>query len=179
MYKQQKGSKQNSDAVETVIGEGAVFEGNVSCEGSIKVEGNLKGDVKVGNTLMVGPNGSVTGDIKAGRVIVFGEVNGKTDSEALEIKSTGKITGEILVGTLITEAGGSMRAKCEMKDPGQQDSDDQVLTVSSPTQSSKPGGRGGGAGIYSIMSLPAVSSVLRLIFPRFPQPVFQKQDEKR
>ena len=130
MYKKQKGSKKNSDAVETIIGAGAVFEGNVSCEGSMRVEGTLKGDVKVDHTLVVGPNGSVTGDINAGGVIIFGEVNGKIDAGALEIKSTGKITGEVLVETLITEAGGSMRAKCEMKSSGQQDSDDQVLTVS-------------------------------------------------
>ena len=130
MYKKQKDSKKNSAAVETIIGEGAVFEGNVSCEGSIKVEGSLKGDVKIGNTLVVGLNGSVTGGIKAGGVIIFGEVNGKVDAGALEIKSTGKITGEILIETLITEAGGSMRAKCETKNPGQQNSDDQMLTVS-------------------------------------------------
>ena len=77
MYKKQKGSKKNSDAVETIIGAGAVFEGNVSCEGSMKVEGTLKGDVKVDHTLVVGPNGSVTGDINAGGVIIFGEVNGR------------------------------------------------------------------------------------------------------
>ena len=131
MYKKQKGSKKNSDAVETIIGAGAVFEGNVSCEGSMKVEGSLKGDVKVDHTLVVGPNGSVTGDINAGGVIIFGEVNGKIDAGALEIKSTGKITGEVLVETLITEAGGSMRAKCEMKGPAKTgDPEDQVLTVS-------------------------------------------------
>ena len=130
MYKKEKDRK-NSDAVETVLGEGAVFEGNVSCEGSIKVEGILKGDLKVDSTLVVGPNGSVTGDINAGGVIVFGEVNGKIDAGSLEIKSTGKITGEILIETLITEAGGVMSAKCEMKSPSKAgDSDDQVLTVS-------------------------------------------------
>ena len=129
MYKKEKDRK-NSGAMETVLGEGAVFEGNVSREGSIKVEGILKGDLKVDSTLVVGPNGSVTGDINAGGVIVFGEVNGKIDAGSLEIKSTGKITGEILIETLITEAGGVMSAKCEMKSPAKSDSDDQVLTVS-------------------------------------------------
>ena len=129
MYgKKQKSGKKNSEAVETILGEGAVFEGNISCEGSMKVEGTLKGNVKADHTLVVGPNGSVTGDIKAGGVIIFGEVNGKIDSGSLEIKSTGRITGEVLIETLITEAGGIMRAKCEMKGPAQQA--DQVLTVS-------------------------------------------------
>ena len=129
MYKKEKG-KNNPDAVETVLGEGVTFEGNVSCEGSMKVEGILKGDVKVDSTLVVGPNGSVIGDVSAGGVIIFGEVNGKIDAGSLEIKSAGKVTGEIAVETLITEAGGIMKAKCEMKDPPKRDSEEQVLTVS-------------------------------------------------
>ena len=132
MYgKKQKNGKKNSEVVGTILGEGAVFEGNISCEGSMKVEGTLKGNVKADHTLVVGPNGSITGDINAEGVIIFGEVNGKVDSGSLEIKSTGRITGEVLIETLITEAGGIMRAKCEMKGPAQQaDSDDQVLSVS-------------------------------------------------
>ena len=130
MYNNNKKNKKNPDAVETILGDGAVFEGNVSCEGSIKIEGTLKGDMKVTDTLVVGPNGSVTGDISAGEVIVFGEVNGKIDSRALEIRSTGKITGEVLIETLVTEAGGAMRAKCEMKNPAQSGPDDQMLAVS-------------------------------------------------
>lgn len=135
MYNDKRKNK-NSDVVETILGEGAVFEGTVSCEGSIKVEGVLKGDVKVGDSIVVGPNGSVTGDIRAGEVIVFGKVNGKIDAGALEIKSTGEITGEVLVETLITEAGGAMRAKCEMKTPAQQGPEDQeqVLTVFQATE---------------------------------------------
>ena len=135
MYNDKRKNK-NSDVVETVLGEGAVFEGTVSCEGSIKVEGVLKGDVKVGDSIVVGPNGSVTGDVRAGEVIVFGKVNGKIDAGALEIKSTGEITGEVLVETLITEAGGAMRAKCEMKTPAQQGLEDQeqMLTVFQATE---------------------------------------------
>ena len=118
MYNSKPKSKNNnSGAVETVLGAGAAFEGIISCEGSMKVEGELKGDIKVANSIVVGPNGSVTGDINAGEVIIFGKVTGKIDARALEIKSTGEITGEVLVETLITEAGGIMRAKCEMKSP--------------------------------------------------------------
>lgn len=129
MYKKEKGKK-STGAVGTVLGEGVTFEGNVSCEGSMKVEGILKGDAKIHNTLVVGPNGSVIGDVNAGEVIVFGEVNGKIDAGSLELKSTGRVTGEVAVETLITEAGGIMRAKCEMKNPAKQGSEDQVLSVS-------------------------------------------------
>ena len=128
MYKSRQKNGKNPGAVETVLGDGAAFEGNVSCEGSIKVEGILKGDLKVSGALVVGPNGSVTGEISAGEVIVFGKVNGKIDAGVLEIKATGEITGEVLIETLVTEAGGAMRARCEMKAAA--DPDDQSLAVS-------------------------------------------------
>ena len=103
----------------------------------MKVEGELKGDMKVANSIVVGPNGSVTGDISAGEVIVFGEINGKIDTGTLEIKSTGKITGEVQIETLITEAGGIMRAKCEMKSPAPKNVKDKGPAPGSP-QAAKP-----------------------------------------
>ena len=133
----QKNKNHNSGAVETVLGKGVVFEGIISCEGSMKVEGEIKGDMKVANSIVVGPNGSVTGDINAREVIVFGEINGKIDTGTLEIKSTGKITGEVLIETLITEAGGIMRAKCEMKSPAPKGVKDKGPAPGSP-QAAKP-----------------------------------------
>lgn len=133
----QKNKSGNPGAVETVLGEGVAFEGIISCEGSMKVEGELKGDIKVTSSIVVGPNGSVTGDINAREVIVFGKVTGKIDAGALEIKSTGEITGEVLIETLITEAGGIMRAKCEMKSPPQKSPKDKGQ-VPGPSQAAKP-----------------------------------------
>lgn len=127
-----KNNNDNSGAVETVLGEGVVFEGIISCGGSMKVEGELKGDIKVANSIVVGPNGLVTGDIDAREVIIFGKVTGKIDAGALEIKSTGEITGEILIETLITEAGGIMRAKCEMKSPAPKEEKKKDPAPSSP-----------------------------------------------
>ncbi|MDE0291920.1 MAG: polymer-forming cytoskeletal protein [Candidatus Dadabacteria bacterium] len=132
-----KNKNNNSGTVETVLGEGVVFEGIISCEGSMKVEGELKGDIKVANSIVVGPNGSVTGDINAGEVIIFGKVTGKIDAGALEIKSTGAITGEVLTETLITEAGGAMMAKCEMKSPAPKDVKDKGPAPIS-SQTAKP-----------------------------------------
>ena len=118
MYNNKRKNKNNnSGAVETVLGEGVMFEGIISCDGSMKVEGELRGEIKVTDSIIVGPNGLVTGNINAGDVIIFGKVTGKIDAGVLEIKSTGEITGEVLVETLVTEAGGAMRAKCEMKTP--------------------------------------------------------------
>ena len=138
MYNSKRKNKNNnSSAVETVLGEGVVFEGTISCEGSMKVEGELKGDIKVTNSIVVGPNGQVTGDINAREVIIFGKVTGNIDAGALQIKSTGEITGEVLIETLITEAGGMMRAKCEMKSPAPKSVKEKGPEPNSP-QAAKP-----------------------------------------
>ena len=114
MYRAAK-NKKNSGVLETVLGEGTVFEGTVTCEGSIKIEGVLNADIEAGGSVVVGPNGRVTGKICAAEVVIFGKVTGNIDAGTLEIKNRGEITGEILTARLITESGGIMRARCEMK----------------------------------------------------------------
>ncbi|MCY3986256.1 MAG: polymer-forming cytoskeletal protein [Candidatus Dadabacteria bacterium] len=132
MYRAAK-NKKNSGVLETVLGEGTVFEGTVSCEGSIKIEGVLNADIEAGNSVVVGPNGRVTGKICATEVVIFGKVTGNIDAGTLEIKNTGEIKGEILVERLITESGGIMRARCEMKDSGDSGAEDSFSTPDEET----------------------------------------------
>ncbi len=134
MYK--KKSEKNFNTVGTILGDGMLFQGNVSGEGSVKIDGLLNGDINVGHTVVVGLSGSITGEINAAEVIVFGEVNGRINAGTLEIKSTGKIKGEVLVETLISESGCIMKAKCEMKDPEKPESSDLLPNESDSQQPS-------------------------------------------
>ncbi len=136
MYGRRK-KRKNSESMETVLGRGTVFEGNISCEGSVKVDGNLKGDVKISGTLVVGPDGSMTGDIKAEEIIVFGSINGNIEARELEIKSTGTVSGEALIETLVSEAGGVMKANCQMKNPASDTEKPQTSDASGKTKSAK------------------------------------------
>ena len=118
--KKQSKSKSSASANEitTLIGEECTFEGNLSSTSSTRIDGRLTGKVIGENSLIVGENGIVVGEVKALETIVYGRVDGIIESDKLEIKSTGHVTGEIIIGTLLVENGGVYNGKCTMGKAG-------------------------------------------------------------
>jgi cytoskeletal protein CcmA (bactofilin family) len=48
-------------------------------------------------------------------MVVYGTVNGNITARSLEIKGTGKITGDIETGTLLVEVGGVYNGQLAMQ----------------------------------------------------------------
>lgn len=118
MFGSKKGEKKppKSDAsqITTSIGEECLFEGNISTSSSTRIDGTLKGKITGENSIIVGERGMIEGEVKAVETIVFGKVEGIIESEQLEIKSTGSVTGDIFINTLIVEDGGIYNGRCTM-----------------------------------------------------------------
>jgi len=100
----------------TSIGEECVFEGNISTTSSTRIDGKLKGKISGENTLIVGERGVILGEVKASAIIVYGRIEGIVDSERLEIKSTGIVTGDIFIDRLVVEEGGVYNGRCGMSE---------------------------------------------------------------
>ncbi|HVY55221.1 MAG TPA: polymer-forming cytoskeletal protein, partial [Thermodesulfobacteriota bacterium] len=90
----------------TSIGEECVFEGNISTTSSTRIDGKLVGRITGENILIVGERGVILGEVKASAIIVYGRIEGLIDSDRLEIKSTGIVTGDIFIDRLVVEEGG-------------------------------------------------------------------------
>ena len=118
--KGEKPPKSDVKQITTSIGEGCIFEGNISTSSSSRIDGTLKGRITGDNTIIVGESGIIIGEIKAVETIVFGKVEGIIESERLEIKHTGSVTGDLFVERLTVEEGGLYNGKCAMgaKGPG-------------------------------------------------------------
>ncbi len=108
--------KTESNHFTTSIGENCIFEGNISTSSSTRIDGKLIGKISGENTLIVGERGVILGEIKASGIIVYGRVEGIIDSEKLEIKSTGIVTGDIFIDKLIIEEGGIYNGRCGMNE---------------------------------------------------------------
>lgn len=100
----------------TSIGEECVFEGHISTSSSTRIDGKLKGKISGENTLIVGERGVILGEVKASEVIVYGRIEGIIDSERLEIKSSGAVTGDIFIDKLVIEEGGTYNGRCGMSE---------------------------------------------------------------
>ncbi len=58
----------------------------------------------------------ILGEVKASEIIVYGRIEGIIDSERLEIKNTGIVTGDIFIDRLVVEEGGIYNGRCGMSE---------------------------------------------------------------
>ncbi|RKX99454.1 MAG: polymer-forming cytoskeletal protein, partial [Spirochaetes bacterium] len=76
----------------SMIGEGSIFEGKFYISGSIQIDGRFEGEVRTEDELIVGETGKVKTDIVAKRVVVGGTVIGNIDAEEeVLLLSTGRV----------------------------------------------------------------------------------------
>lgn len=95
-----------SDTPNCVIGEGSIFDGRFSVNGSILIEGKFTGDIRTDDHLIVGPSGKVRTDIVARRVTVAGTLIGNISaSEEVALLRTGKVLGNVTTPKLTVEPG--------------------------------------------------------------------------
>ncbi len=103
-------------AVINLVGVGTQVHGNINCNGDIRIDGEVFGDVKVGQKLVVGATGTIKGKIEAAEVSISGTVFGNIDAENTTIlMSKSSVTGDILTTQIVIEQGAAFNGKCEMK----------------------------------------------------------------
>ena len=92
-------------AISTFIAEGAAIDGNLKAPAVARIDGQVIGDVNIAEGLILGEKGSIHGNVSTKDMVVYGVITGNINVESLEIKSTGKINGEIKTGALLVETG--------------------------------------------------------------------------
>ncbi len=102
-------------ALLNLIGSGTVITGNIQCNGDIRIDGTVKGNIEVGQKLVIGETGSVQGDITAANISISGTVKGniKTD-ETTVLHGTSNVSGDIKTRQIIIEQGGVFNGYCSM-----------------------------------------------------------------
>jgi cytoskeletal protein CcmA (bactofilin family) len=100
---------------ETTIGANTRFQGTLTSDGNIRIDGSVEGDIEVLGNLIIGETGRVIATVKAQNVHVSGAVKGEiTALEQLEISPTGKVWGDIITAALHIEPGGLFRGQSAM-----------------------------------------------------------------
>lgn len=110
-----------SENVATVIGRETEFKGTITAKGSIRIEGQIEGDLVSSSHVVIGETGTVKANIHAQAAIFAGTVTGNvTVVEQLELLPTAKLYGDITVGSLVIGEGALFKGACVMHQEGQQ-----------------------------------------------------------
>ena len=102
--------------IESVIGPGISFQGNFNGTGGIRIEGTFDGGINVKGQVVVTDGAKVIGNIQAFAVTVAGSVQGNITANKVEIRSTGRIFGDLVVTAFATEEGAFLRGQVRMED---------------------------------------------------------------
>lgn len=101
--------------VDTIIGINVTLKGNLYNKGSIQVNGNVDGEVKSDENIIIGQTAQIKGPVIAKQIEVSGEVKGLIEAiERLEINPTGRVVGDINAKSLIIKEGASFVGKSLM-----------------------------------------------------------------
>ena len=110
-----KSKNAQSSATPTLVSKGCVVTGNIESDVFIRIDGHIKGDLLIGEGLIVGEDGLIEGNIHSREIIVYGTVNGTVKAESIDIKSSGKILGEIHTKTFQVERGAVYTGNVSMR----------------------------------------------------------------
>jgi cytoskeletal protein CcmA (bactofilin family) len=90
----------------TMLGADASWNGTLRSESDVYLEGHVEGTLEVRDTVYIAEQAAVDARIKARSVVVAGQVSGTITCEGrLEVTPTGRVNGEINVGSLVVHEG--------------------------------------------------------------------------
>jgi cytoskeletal protein CcmA (bactofilin family) len=103
--------------VTSVLGPGIAWKGSINGTGGIRIEGAFDGNIHLRGMLVVGETGRVTCEhVRANTVIVAGALQGDITAEKVEIRSTGRVWGNVITAAFSTEEGAFLRGQITMEE---------------------------------------------------------------
>jgi cytoskeletal protein CcmA (bactofilin family) len=128
----------------TLLGKGSEFEGKLSFEGTVRVDGKLTGEIFTDDVLIVGEGAEVNAEVTVGSIVIQGTVRGNiTAKRSVEIHSPGRVKGNINTPSLFIEKGVVFDGQCQMDASGA--ADVPPPRHGKKSASSSPSSNGGGS----------------------------------
>jgi cytoskeletal protein CcmA (bactofilin family) len=108
---------QAPDRVDSVLGPGLTWKGELAGSGGVRIEGAFDGGIQLHGLVVVGERGRVTcEELQAVTVVVAGSVKGNIRAQRLEIMGSGRVWGDVTTVSLSTEDGAFLRGQITMEE---------------------------------------------------------------
>jgi cytoskeletal protein CcmA (bactofilin family) len=103
------------DEVKAFLGKGAEFNGKLMFSGSVRIDGDFKGDIFGNGTLVIGEGADVEADIHVDSILISGTVRGQIDvKKSVKIYSPGQLFGDVNTPSFSIEEGAFFEGTCHM-----------------------------------------------------------------
>ncbi|MCK4352451.1 polymer-forming cytoskeletal protein [candidate division WOR-3 bacterium] len=103
--------------ITNIIGKGTYITGKIKVEGSIRIDGVIKGNAEITDSIIIGKSGTVHGDIHTKDALIGGKIEGNIFATGkLEFQSGSKLKGDMKCKQLTIEEGVIFDGSCEMSE---------------------------------------------------------------
>lgn len=105
----------NTGDLNALLGRGSEFEGKLTFEGTVRIDGKFNGTIVTNDVLVIGEGAKVSAEVACGTVIVHGEMIGNLNAKtAVELHHPGRMKGNIETPSLMIEKGVIFEGQCKM-----------------------------------------------------------------
>jgi cytoskeletal protein CcmA (bactofilin family) len=99
-----------------LLGRGSEFEGKLTFEGTVRIDGKFTGTIITNDVLVIGEGAKVNAEISCGTVIVHGEINGNVKAKtAVELHHPARMRGNVETPSLMIEKGVVFEGQSKME----------------------------------------------------------------
>jgi cytoskeletal protein CcmA (bactofilin family) len=107
----------NVNDIHTILGPESSFEGKLTFEGTVRIDGHFKGEVRTDNILVVGQGARIEAQLYVGSIVVNGDITGDIHAtQSVEINAPAKVRGNITTPQLSVAKGVIFEGACKMDD---------------------------------------------------------------
>jgi cytoskeletal protein CcmA (bactofilin family) len=94
-------------STETVLGPGASFDGKLTFQGKVRIDGKFTGEIITGDddSLFIGENAEVVASVKVGSLEMNGTLRGQVKAKRVELHAPARMYGEVETPNLIIHSG--------------------------------------------------------------------------
>lgn len=112
---QRSSSKESSSELNAFLGRGCEYEGKLTFEGTVRIDGRFTGEIFSNDVLIIGQGAEVHAEIDVAIVIVSGNVIGNINAKnRVELHAPARLIGNILAPVLTVEEGVFFEGNCRM-----------------------------------------------------------------
>ena len=99
----------------SILAQGCKFDGKIEVRGTLRIEGEFKGDIGTPESLVIGKTGVVHAKVRVKNAIIGGQLYGNIVAEnKIELQSGSHVEGDIKTKRLVIDEGVFFEGNCSM-----------------------------------------------------------------
>ena len=128
-------SASNGQALNTIIGRGSHFEGKLTVDNSVRIDGVFKGELVCTGELTISQSGEADATLQCKDAYIDGVVSGSVRADKVRLDTQSRFTGDVYTDSFTVVEGAIFHGSCSMENHKKSES---PATGASSDESAKP-----------------------------------------